>query len=273
MALHLRAAAIYARIEDYGPTWVNAGICGARKTQCSQEFQRADLHMIIPCIDLMGRKVVQLVQGRDQALELPDPLAVLEAFRAYGELQVIDLDAAMGRAGQPDIVRELCRRKPCRVGGGVRSVERAQALVREGARKVIVGSAAFTKQGICATFLESLLAAVPRERVLIAVDCLGDRVAVHGWRETLAIGPREALPALEPYCSEFLCTYIDAEGRLEGTNLEWFRKLRALTQLPITAAGGVTTEDEICALDALGMNAALGMAIYRKVFPELFPQS
>jgi phosphoribosylformimino-5-aminoimidazole carboxamide ribonucleotide (ProFAR) isomerase len=231
------------------------------------------LRMVIPCIDLMGRKVVQLVQGREKALELPDPVAVLEAFHIYQELQVIDLDAAMGRAGQPDIVRELCRRKPCRVGGGVRSIERAQALVKDGAHKVIVGSAAFTRQGIDVKFLESLVAAVPRERILIAVDCLGDRVVVHGWRETLSIGPRQALPALEAYCSEFLCTYIDAEGLLKGTNLEWFRKLRALTRLPITAAGGVTTDDEIRSLDAIGMNAALGMAIYRKVFPELFPQT
>jgi phosphoribosylformimino-5-aminoimidazole carboxamide ribonucleotide (ProFAR) isomerase len=226
--------------------------------------------MIIPCIDLMGRKVVQLVQGREKALELPDPLAVLEAFRDYPELQVIDLDAAMGRAGQPDIVRELCRRKSCRVGGGVRTVERALALVSDGAHKIIVGSAAFTSTGIDEKFLQSLLAAAPRERIQIAVDCLGDRVATHGWKETLAFGPRQALPALEPYCSEFLCTYIDAEGKLEGTNLDWFRMLRTLTRLPITAAGGITTDDEIRALDTLGMNAALGMAIYRKVFPELF---
>src|SRR6266566_4928308 len=158
--------------------------------------------MIIPCIDLMGRKVVQLVQGKEnsKALELPDPLAVLEEFREYPEIQVIDLDAAMGREAQSDIVRDLCRRKPCRVGGGIRSVE----------------------------------------------------------------------PELEPYCSEFLCTCIDVEGKLQGTNLDWFRKLRAATRLPITAAGGITTDEEIHELEGMGMHAALGMAIYRKVFPELF---
>ncbi len=229
--------------------------------------------MIIPCIDLMGRKVVQLVQGREdrKALELPDPLAVLEKFSEYAELQVIDLDAAMGRQGQPDIVRELCARKPCRVGGGIRSVERAAEAARDGARKVIVGSAAFEATGVNLDFLRALVHAVPLEKIVIAVDSLGGQVAVQGWREVLPLDARAALAELEPFCSEFLCTYIDAEGKLQGTNLAWFRELRSATRLPITAAGGITTDDEIHALDALGIHAALGMAIYRKVFPELFP--
>ena len=227
--------------------------------------------MIIPCIDLMGGKVVQLVQGKDKALELPDPLAVLEKFPAYPEIQVIDLDAAMGREAQAEIVRELCARKPCRVGGGIRSVERAQQVADDGAKKIIVGSAAFTASGIDHEFLQALTQQVPSDKLMIAVDCLGDRVAIRGWRETLPLTSTEVLGALEPYCSEFLCTYIDAEGKLQGTNLDWFRKLRAATRLPITAAGGITTDEEIRSLAALGMHAALGMAIYRKVFPELFP--
>lgn len=228
--------------------------------------------MVIPCIDLMGRKVVQLVQGRPEqkALELPDPLAVLEKFSEFPEIQVIDLDAAMGGEPQADIVRELCKRKRCRVGGGIRSVESALALVSDGAHKVIVGSAAFTAAGINYDLLRSLAAALPREKLMIAVDCLGDRVAVHGWRDVLPLTSGEALPQLEASCSEFLCTYIDAEGKLQGTNLEWFRKLLSFTQLPITAAGGITTEEEIRALDEMGMHAAVGMAIYRKLFPEFF---
>jgi phosphoribosylformimino-5-aminoimidazole carboxamide ribonucleotide (ProFAR) isomerase len=225
--------------------------------------------MIIPCIDLMDRKVVQLVQGRDKKLELPDPLAVLDKFAAYPEIQVIDLDAAMGRPSQADIVRELCARKPCRVGGGIRNVERALEVVKDGAKKIIVGSSAFTANGIDHDFLQVLSQRIPRDKLMIAVDCLGDRVAIRGWRETLPLNSTEVLAGLEPYCSEFLCTYIDAEGRLQGTNLDWFRKLRAATKLPITAAGGITTNEEIQALETLGMNAALGMAIYRKVFPEL----
>jgi phosphoribosylformimino-5-aminoimidazole carboxamide ribotide isomerase len=227
--------------------------------------------MIIPCIDLMGRKVVQLVQGKDKALELPDPLAVLEKFSSYPEIQVIDLDAAMGRAAQADIVRELCARKPCRVGGGIRSAARAAEVIHDGAAKAIVGSSAFTSDGINHEFLRELVAQVPRQKLMIAVDCLGDHVAVHGWKKILPLTSTEALPELEPYCSEFLCTYVDAEGKLQGTNLDWFRKLRSATKLPITAAGGITTDEDIRTLEALGMNAALGMAIYRQVFPELFP--
>lgn len=227
--------------------------------------------MIIPCIDLMDRKVVQLVQGKDKFLELPEPLAVLEKFSTYPEIQVIDLDAAMGKAeNNAEIVRELCRRKPCRVGGGIRSVKRAQSVVNEGALKAIVGSSAFTSQGVNEGFLRDLVTAVPREKILIAVDSFGNRVAVHGWKETLPLTCAQALPQLEPYCSGFLCTYIDAEGRLQGTNLDWFRSLRTATQFPITAAGGITTDEEIAALEGLGMHAALGMSIYRKVFPEFF---
>ena len=227
--------------------------------------------MIIPCIDLMDRKVVQLVQGKEKFLELPEPLAVLEKFSAYPEIQVIDLDAAMGKAeNNAEIVRELLPPQALPRGGGIRNVARAQAVVADGALKVIVGSSAFTSQGIHHEFLRQLAAAVPREKILIAVDSFGGRVAVHGWKETLPITCAQALPQLEPYCSGFLCTYIDGEGRMQGTDLDWFRSLRAVTQLPITAAGGITTDEEIAALDEIGMHAALGMSIYRRVFPEFF---
>lgn len=218
----------------------------------------------------MDRKVVQLVQGKTKALELPDPFAVLEKFNSYPQIQVIDLDGAMGRASQADIVRELCRRKPCRVGGGIRGLERASQVEQDGAHKIIVGSSAFTSNGINTEFLRALSERIPREKLMIGVDCFGKRVAIHGWKETLPLSPADVLPELEPYCSEFLCTYIDAEGKLQGTDLEYFRGLRAVTSLPITAAGGITTDDEIQALEKMGMNAALGMSIYRKTFPELF---
>ena len=226
--------------------------------------------MIIPCIDLMGGKVVQLVQGKEKALELPDPVAVLEKFLAFTEIQVIDLDAAMGLAPQVGCVRELCQRKLCRVGGGIRSLERALQAVSDGAHKLIVGSAAFTTRGIDHGFLQSLTRIISRDRLIIAVDCLDDHVAIHGWREVLPLSSSQALPQLESYCSEFLCTCIEVEGRLQGTNLEWFRRLREHTQLPITAAGGITTDQEVHGLEELGMNAALGMSIYRQYFPELF---
>jgi phosphoribosylformimino-5-aminoimidazole carboxamide ribonucleotide (ProFAR) isomerase len=229
--------------------------------------------MVIPCIDLMDRKVVQLVQGREKKFELPDPLAVLAKFAEYAEIQVIDLDAAIGgpdASRNAELVRELCARKNCRVGGGIRTVERAAQVVADGASKVIVGSAAFTRDGVNHEFLRTLAVSIPRERIMVAVDSLGGRVAIHGWRAVLPLQATEAIAWLEPYCSEFLSTYIDAEGKLQGTSLEYFRALRAVTGLPITAAGGITTDQEIAALEALGMHAALGMAIYRRTFPELF---
>ncbi len=229
--------------------------------------------MIIPCIDLMDRKVVQLIQGREKKLELPDPLAVLEKFAHYPEIQVIDLDAAIGGPASTrnaEVVRELCARKPCRVGGGIRSVERAIEVVAQGALKVIVGSSAYTAHSINHEFLRTLAVSIPRGRIIIAVDSLGGQVAIHGWRTVLPLAATDAIAQLAPYCSEFLSTYIDAEGKLEGTNIEWFRQLRSVTSLPVTAAGGISTDEEIAALESLGMHAALGMAIYRKTFPELF---
>jgi phosphoribosylformimino-5-aminoimidazole carboxamide ribonucleotide (ProFAR) isomerase len=237
-----------------------------------QQPVKSTLAMIIPCIDLMGNKVVQLVQGREtaKALELPDPLMVLEKFAGFPEIQVIDLDAAMGRPSQSDTIHDLCLRKTCRVGGGIRSVERATEALAAGASKIIVGSAAFSNDRVNHDFLQTLAQAVPRERLMIAVDCLNDHVAVAGWKRVLPLRSAEALRQLELYCSEFLCTCIDVEGKLQGTDLGWFRRLRDATSYPITAAGGITTDEEVHALEDMGMNAALGMSIYRKVFPELF---
>ncbi|MGA2327384.1 MAG: HisA/HisF-related TIM barrel protein [Bryobacteraceae bacterium] len=218
--------------------------------------------MIIPCIDLMDGKVVQLVQGRDKALEGGTPAEMLERFSAFPEIQVIDLDAALGRGSNDGIVELLAARAVTRVGGGVRSVERARSLVECGARKVIVGTAAFGPAGVNTEFLEGVRAAIGRERLLMALDSREGRIVVKGWRESTALSAEEVLGRLEPYCSGFLCTYVDKEGMLEGTDLGWFRRLRAATALEITAAGGITTLEEIRELQRLGIHAALGMAIY-----------
>ncbi|MGC9971879.1 MAG: HisA/HisF-related TIM barrel protein [Bryobacteraceae bacterium] len=218
--------------------------------------------MIIPCIDLMGGKVVQLVQGRDKALEGGTPAEMLERFSAFSEIQVIDLDAALGRGSNDGIVEFLAARAVARIGGGVRSAERARNLVECGARKVIVGTAAFGPEGVNAEFLEALRAAIGRERLLVALDSKGGRIVVKGWRESTALTAEEVLGRLEPYCCGFLCTYVDKEGMLEGTDLDWFRRLRAATALELTAAGGITTLEEIRELTRLGIHAALGMAIY-----------
>ncbi len=218
--------------------------------------------MIIPCIDLMDGRVVQLVQGRDKALEGGSPQEMLDRFAAFPEIQVIDLDAALGRGSNDAIVEFLAARAVARVGGGVRSLERARALVEYGARKVIVGTAAFSSTGVNADFLSALATAIGRDRLLVALDSKDGRIVVKGWRESTALTAEQVLGLLEPYCSGFLCTYVDKEGMLQGTDLAWFRRLRASTTLEITAAGGITTLDEIRELTRLGIHAALGMAIY-----------
>lgn len=218
--------------------------------------------MVIPCIDLMDGKVVQLVQGREKALEGAPPLEMLARFAGFPEIQVIDLDAAIGSGANDELVRLLCAHAVCRVGGGVRSVDRARALVAQGAHRVIAGTAAFTAEGVNCAFLESLAAAIGRERLIIALDSKEGRIVVKGWREALSQTAEAVLAQLEPYCGGFLCTYVDKEGMLQGTDLDWFRRLRAATTLEITAAGGITTLEEVRELQRLNIHAALGMAIY-----------
>jgi phosphoribosylformimino-5-aminoimidazole carboxamide ribotide isomerase len=218
--------------------------------------------MILPCIDLMDGKVVQLVQGREKALEGGSPDEMLRQFAAFPQIQVIDLDAAMGRGSNEGIVRMLASKAIVRVGGGVRTVERAQTLIEQGANRVIVGTSAFTKTGVDVPFLTALRDAVGREQLIVAVDSKDGRIVVKGWQEATEFTAEAVLRSLEPYCSGFLCTYVDKEGMLQGTDLDWFRRLRAATTLELTAAGGITTMDEVRALLAMDIHVALGMAIY-----------
>ncbi len=218
--------------------------------------------MIVPCIDLQDGKVVQLVQGKEKALEGEEPLVMLAKFAGFPEIQVIDLDAAMGRGANDDIVELLAGRARCRVGGGVRSPERAQTLIDQGAAQVIVGTAAFTKDGINVPLLKAIGDQIGYEKILIALDSKGGKIVVKGWQESTDLTAIEVIKQLEPYCGGFLCTYVDKEGMMQGTDLDWFASLRAATPLPITAAGGITTLDDVRALKALNIHSALGMAIY-----------
>ena len=222
------------------------------------------MSLILPCIDLMDGKVVQLVQGREKALEGDAPLTMLERFAGFPEIQVIDLDAAIGRGANDSIVETLCAHARCRVGGGVRTVDRARTLLAQGAYKVIVGTSAFTAEGPNKPFLEELAAAIGPEKILLALDSKDGRIVIKGWREATAFTAEEIIGSLEPYCRGFLCTYVDKEGMMQGTDLDWFRRLRAAlsTTHELTAAGGVTTMDDVRALRAIGIHAALGMAIY-----------
>jgi phosphoribosylformimino-5-aminoimidazole carboxamide ribotide isomerase len=212
--------------------------------------------MILPCIDLMDGKVVQLVQGRDKALEGDAPLEMLRKFAAFPEIQVIDLDAAIGNSENSALVELLASRARCRVGGGVRTPDRARRLIDQGAHRVIVGTAAFTPA------LELIANEVGPERIIIALDSKHNKVVVKGWREATEFTAEEVIGRLEPFCSGFLCTYVDKEGMLQGTDLAWFRRLRAATKHELTAAGGITTLEEIRELLAMNVHAALGMAIY-----------
>ena len=215
--------------------------------------------MIIPCIDLMDGKVVQLVQGREKALEGAPPLEMLEKFSAFPEIQVIDLDAALGRGSNDAIVETLAARARCRVGGGVRSPQRVRELAARGAHRIIVGTSAFTKTGVN----HDLLGSMPhRDKLVIALDSKGGRIVVKGWTEAIERSAEDLVAELEPYCRGFLCTYVDKEGMMQGTDLAWFGRLRAATNKEITAAGGITTYGEIEALRDMNVHAALGMAVY-----------
>jgi phosphoribosylformimino-5-aminoimidazole carboxamide ribotide isomerase len=218
--------------------------------------------LIFPCIDLMDGKVVQLVQGREKALEGDSPEEMLRRFAAFPQIQVIDLDAAMGRGANNDLVEMLAAKAVTRVGGGVRTVERAQSLIHQGAFRVIVGTSAFTAAGPDQVFLKALLDAIGRDRIVLALDSKDGRIVIRGWQEAMKFTAEEVIRQLEPYCSGFLCTYVDKEGMMQGTDLDWFRRLRAATDLEITAAGGITTIEDIRALDLMRIHSAVGMAIY-----------
>ena len=218
--------------------------------------------MIIPCIDLQDGKVVQLIQGRKKALEGAPPLEMLERFKGFPVIQVIDLDAAMGKGLNLEIVRELASRARTRVGGGVRTAARARELVDAGAERVIVGTAAFSGNAINEDLLNEIDRAVGREKVLLALDSRHGKIVVKGWSEAVDLTAEQVIRRLEPFCGGFLCTYVDKEGMLEGTDLAWYRRLRQATNHEITAAGGITTLEEIEELTRMNIHAALGMAIY-----------
>ena len=227
--------------------------------------------MIIPCIDLMDGKVVQLVQGREKVLEGKSLDEMLDMFAGFPQIQVIDLDAALGRGSNGDLVAYLARHASIRAGGGVRTIERAQELLEQGAWRVIVGTAAFSPEGPNRAFLARLAAEIGRDRLTIALDSKQGRIMVKGWREATNYSALDMIEQLESYCSGFLCTYVDKEGMMQGTDLDWFASLRSATQGELIAAGGITTMDDVRVLNASDIHCAIGMALYtgRLDFAEL----
>jgi phosphoribosylformimino-5-aminoimidazole carboxamide ribotide isomerase len=223
--------------------------------------------MLIPSIDLQGGHVVQLVQGEKLAIEAPDPEPWIAKFARFPRVQLIDLDAAKGKGDNASVVTTICGRLPCRVGGGIRTVARAREVLDGGAHAVIVSSSLFRDGAVDVEFARTLADAVGVERVIAAVDSRGGHVAIHGWKTILPITAVDAVRALEPYCGEFLYTHVDKEGMMQGTDMDAILAVRRATARRVTAAGGITTVDEVNRLDAEGCDAVVGMAIYTGQLP------
>jgi phosphoribosylformimino-5-aminoimidazole carboxamide ribotide isomerase len=219
--------------------------------------------MLIPSIDLMGGKIVQLVQGRQKALEFDNFQEWVDRFSKYPLVQVIDLDAALGRGHNTDLVREFAGQLPCQVGGGIRSLEAAQTALALGAQRVIIGSSLISKGAINTDFARHIADQIGPEKLVFAVDTRGGRVAIQGWQEMTSITPLELMRALESFCGAFLYTHIDTEGLLQGIPLAVVRQLRSSTSKQFIAAGGIRTQEEVSELHAIGVDAVVGMAIYR----------
>lgn len=219
--------------------------------------------MLIPSIDLMGGKIVQLVQGKKKALEFDDFEEWIERFSKYPLVQLIDLDAAMGQGSNAARIAEVARRLPCQVGGGIRSIEAARSVLDAGAQRVIVGSALFADGKLDCAFAERLAGTVGASRLVFALDAIGGRVTTHGWRKISDVRPIEMIESLEEWCTAFLYTHVDTEGLLQGFPQEVIAPLRAATTRQLIAAGGIRSQQEVDALDAIGVDAVVGMAIYR----------
>ena len=218
--------------------------------------------MLIPSIDLMGGKIVQLVQGERKALESTDFDYWIDRFSRYPLVQLIDLDAAKAEGSNQELVATICARLPCQVGGGIRDVQRAQELLARGANRVIFGSALLQAGEINIEFAKNCCAALGAGHLTFAVDSRGGKVATHGWREDGGVDPRKMMTVLEPYCSAFLYTHIDTEGTLSGFPVEIAQELRGRTARRLIVAGGIRSLEEVETLEAIGADAVVGMALY-----------
>jgi phosphoribosylformimino-5-aminoimidazole carboxamide ribotide isomerase len=219
--------------------------------------------MLIPSIDLLDGRIVQLVQGEKLRLAFDDFDFWIEKFAKYPLVQLIDLNAAMGQGDNSSLVERIARRLPCQVGGGIRSVQRARQLLDAGAHRVIIGSALFKDEGrVDVEMAGSLAASLGPEHLVAGIDTKNGRIAVKGWKAEIALTPQEAIADLEPYVSAFLYTHVDGEGLMQGFPMEIATRLRQLTARQLIVAGGIRSRQEIDALDQLGADAVVGMAVY-----------
>jgi phosphoribosylformimino-5-aminoimidazole carboxamide ribotide isomerase len=231
--------------------------------------------MLIPSIDLMGGKIVQLVQGKRKVLEFDDFEAWASRFSTFPLVQLIDLDAAMGRGSNASLIEFFLKRLPCQIGGGIRSLAIACQMLELGARRVILGSALIQDRKINIDFAKQLASELGESKLVFGIDAKGGKVAVRGWRETTTVSPLEMIQTLDPFCCAFLYTHIDTEGLMTGLPLEAVLPLRQATSKQLIVAGGVATFKEIEHLDQLGIDAVVGMALYsgRLTLPDTIPIS
>ena len=221
--------------------------------------------MLIPSIDLLGGRIVQLVQGEKLRLAFDDFEYWIQKFSRFPLVQLIDLDAAMRTGDNSVLVNQIARRLPCQVGGGIHSIERARQVLEDGAKRVIIGSALFSSSGVNSGFASELADAVGSAQLVAGIDTKAGRIAVKGWKEQVALTPDEAIPQLEPFVSSFLYTHVDGEGLMGGFPIETAKRLRGLTTRQLIVAGGIKSQQEIDALAALQVDAVAGMAVYTEL--------
>ncbi len=219
--------------------------------------------MLIPSIDLLGGRIVQLVQGEKLRLAFDDFEYWIEKFAKYPLVQLIDLDAAMRQGDNAALVAQIAKRLPCQVGGGIHTIERAREVLDAGAQRVILGSALFSAEGtVNTTFAASLAAAIGAGRIVAGIDTKNGRIAVKGWKAQVELTPDDAIPQLEPHVGAYLYTHVDGEGLMQGFPIGVAERLRRLTKRQLIVAGGIRSQQEIDALHALNVDAVAGMAVY-----------
>jgi phosphoribosyl-AMP cyclohydrolase / phosphoribosyl-ATP pyrophosphohydrolase len=218
--------------------------------------------MVISSIDLMSGKAVQLRQGKEKVLENDNPYELAKDFNRYGEIAVIDLDAALGTGNNFLVIKELLKLGECRVGGGIKDIKKAKELISFGAKKIIIGSLAFENDAINHSFLSEICEAIGKERLIIAIDSINEEIVTKGWKHKTGLNLYETIPQIEKYCDEFLFTCVEKEGMMQGVKMDIVKKLKSISKNKIVIAGGVSTIDEIRDIAALGYDVQLGMALY-----------
>ncbi|WP_158750743.1 HisA/HisF-related TIM barrel protein [Acidobacterium sp. S8] len=222
--------------------------------------------MLIPSIDLMGGRIVQLVQGEKLKLAFDDFDYWIERFSAYPMVQLIDLDAAMRQGDNAALIEKIAKRLPCQVGGGIATVERAKQILAAGARRIIFGSALFSGENtvgmVNVDLASDIQKSIGAEQFVASIDTKQGQVAVKGWKEQAGLTPQQAIAALNPFCGAFLYTHVDREGTMQGFPFEIARQLRALTERQLIVAGGIREQAEIDALHQIRVDVVSGMAVY-----------